>query len=237
MIVTPAIDLRDGRCVQLVGGSYDHQVIGLDDPVGVAASWETQGFAALHVVDLDAATGVGSNSEIINLILKLRTADIQVGGGVRSTDRVERLLFEGADRVVVGTRALQDRPWLEEIVAQFPHRIVVAADVRERSLVTHGWKETAKTNLRDELEALNELPLAAILVTAVHKEGLMTGPDIDLMTEVVELSQFPVQAAGGIASITDIRALSEIGVSTAIVGMAVYTGAITASQVEEAFAS
>jgi phosphoribosylformimino-5-aminoimidazole carboxamide ribotide isomerase len=220
VIVTPAIDLRSGRCVQLIGGSYDRQVIDIDDPQGVARSWETKGFATLHVVDLDAATGVGSNSEIVESILASGLAETQVGGGIRSTVRVDQMIDAGADRVVLGTRALRDRVWLEKVTARYPDRVIVAADICDGKLVTHGWKKSVTKDFQEELTSLNDLPLAALLVTAVHKEGLMNGPDLPLMTEVVKLSHFPVQAAGGIASIADIRALAEIGVSTVIVGMA-----------------
>ncbi len=237
MIVIPAVDLRDGRCVQLVGGSYDRQMIDIEDPVTVARSWENQGFNALHVVDLDAATGVGFNTQIVESILASTAGVIQVGGGIRSTGRVQDVFVAGATRVVIGTRAVRDTGWLREIATQYPDRVIVAMDVRDRSIVTHGWKETASSSLQAQLEAMGDLPLAALLVTAVHREGLMQGPDLPLMREVVRLSAFPVQAAGGITSVADIRALADVGVSASILGMALYTGAITATEIQEVFGS
>ncbi len=237
MIVIPAVDLRNGRCVQLVGGSYDRQTIDIEDPVAVALDWERQGFASLHVVDLDAATGAGSNTEVVKSILASATAEIQVGGGVRSTDGVEDVLAAGAARVVVGTRAVTDPEWLAEICASYPHRVVVAMDIRDRSIVTHGWKETIRRSLHDQMAVMGGMPLAALIVTAVHKEGLMKGPDVSLMREVVQLSSCPVQAAGGITSVADIRALADIGVSASILGMALYTGALTAGEIQEVFVS
>lgn len=233
MIVTPAIDLRGGRCVQLVGGSYDRQMVELDDPVAVAARWEADGFSTLHVVDLDGATGRGSNEGIVARILGLTRVDVQVGGGLRSTTAVERMISAGASRVIVGTRALEDRAWLEELSAKYPERVVVAADIRDRAVVTHGWKEQRARNLHDEIAALNDLPLAALLVTAVHREGLMNGPDLSLVRETVEISSFPIQASGGVGGIEDLCALAELGVSATIVGMALYTGALSATEIQK----
>ena len=233
MIVTPAVDLRNGRCVQLVGGAYDQQMVELDDPVGVAARWESDGFDTLHVVDLDAATNRGSNAEVVERILDSASADVQVGGGLRSTESVDRMISAGAARVVLGTRALEDRAWLENVVSAYPEQVVVAADTQGSAIVTHGWVKRSAKSLEAEISALNDLPLAGLLVTAVHKEGLMNGPDLDLMREVVALSDHPVQASGGIATIDDIRSLAELGISSAIVGMALYTGALSAAQIHE----
>ena len=233
MIVTPAVDLRNGRCVQLVGGSYAQQMIELDDPLGVAARWESDGFGTLHVVDLDAATNRGSNAELVERILDAARADVQVGGGLRSTESVDRMISAGAARVVLGTRALEDRAWLENVVSAYPEQVVVAADTQGFTIVTHGWAKRSARSLEAEISALNDLPLAGLLVTAVHKEGLMNGPDLDLMREVVALSDHPVQASGGIATIDDIRSLAELGISSAIVGMALYTGALSAARIHE----
>ena len=233
MIVIPAIDLRGGRCVQLVGGSYDRQMIELDDPFAVAQKWKYYGFDALHIVDLDAATGRGSNSKTMEKLFSCGIRNVQVGGGIRSADSIVRMIDLGATRVVLGTRALTDRAWLEEMATEFPGSIIVAADVRGRSPVTHGWSETIRSDVAELVAELDDLPLAGVLVTAVHKEGLMEGPDLDLMRELVKASRFPIQASGGIASMDDISALSEIGVSAAIVGMALYTGRLTAALIEE----
>jgi phosphoribosylformimino-5-aminoimidazole carboxamide ribotide isomerase len=235
MIVTPAVDLRNGRCVQLVGGSYDQQMIELDDPVGIAARWESDGFGTLHVVDLDAATNRGSNAELVERILDAARVDVQVGGGIRSTELVDRMISAGATRVVLGTRALEDRAWLESVVSAYPQQVVVAADTQGSAIVTHGWVKRSAMSLEAEISALNDLPIAGLLVTAVHKEGLMKGPDLELMREIVALSDHPVQASGGIATIDDIRLLAKLGVSSAIVGMALYTGALSAAQIQKEF--
>lgn len=235
MIVIPAVDLRDGRCVQLVGGSYDREMVSLDDPLAAAERWNAEGFTVLHVVDLDAATGRGSNAAIVEQIIESVDAAVQVGGGIRSADQVARLLSIGAARVIVGTRALEDRQWLEQIAALNPERIIVAMDVRDESVVTDGWQKARNTDIAAEISSLNDLPLGGLLITAVHREGQMQGPDVSLIKEVTKLSSLPIQASGGIASITDLRNVSEAGASAAIIGMALYTGALTAAQIKEEY--
>jgi phosphoribosylformimino-5-aminoimidazole carboxamide ribotide isomerase len=235
MIAVPAVDLRGGACVQLVGGSYDAERVRLDDPVGIAQDWEELGFPQLHVVDLDGATGRGSNADVVRAILAETQLDVQVGGGVRDTDAVERLLGDGARRVVVGTKAIEDLYWLDEVSHQFPGEVMVAADVRERRVVTHGWERTLPWNVLDLIEELNAFPLGGILVTAVHREGRLQGTDLPLMEDAAETSSVPVYASGGVATINDLRALADRGVAAAVVGMALYTGALDPRQVVEEF--
>ncbi|HEX6631081.1 MAG TPA: 1-(5-phosphoribosyl)-5-[(5-phosphoribosylamino)methylideneamino] imidazole-4-carboxamide isomerase [Gemmatimonadaceae bacterium] len=237
MIAIPAIDLRDGACVQLVGGAYDAERVRLDDPLAVARDWARAGFRQLHVVDLDAATGRGSNAALIEELLRELPLEVQVGGGVRSAERVEALLEQGAARVVVGTRALEEPDWLAELARDFPGVLVVAADVRGRRVTTRGWARTLPRDILDTVETLGELPLAAVMVTAVHKEGRMEGPDYFLMEDVVDASRLPVYASGGIAGPRDLRELAERGVAAAVLGMALYTGALDARLVAGEFAA
>lgn len=236
MIAIPAVDLREGACVQLVGGEYTNERIRLADPVAVARDWARYGFRRLHVVDLDAATGRGSNGDIVAELMRDTAAELQVGGGVRSTEQVDDLLGSGARAVVVGTRALEDADWLARLATTYPNEIIVAADVRDRRVVTRGWTRTLPRDIVDVTEELSTLPLAGLLVTAVHREGRMQGADLFLMEDVVEAAPFPVYASGGIASSNDLRALADRGVSAAIVGMALYTGALDPWQTAEEFA-
>ncbi|MFN9577616.1 MAG: HisA/HisF-related TIM barrel protein [Gemmatimonadota bacterium] len=229
MIVLPAVDLREGRCVQLVGGDYAKEAVRLEDPLAVARDWWRRGFGWLHVVDLDAATGRGSNTDLVTELLREAArhgASVQVGGGVRSLERIETLLDDGAARVGVGTRALEDADFLREAAEAFPGQLVVAADVRERQVVTRGWDTTLARDVLDVIEALGEHPLAGVLVTAVHKEGQMQGPDLRLMEAVAEACVWPVFASGGVGGIGDLRALAETGVAGCVVGMALYTDAL-----------
>jgi phosphoribosylformimino-5-aminoimidazole carboxamide ribotide isomerase len=235
MIAIPAVDLRGGKCVQLVGGDYDAEKVRLDDPASVARDWVREGFNRLHVVDFDAATGRGRNDEVIREILRTAGVPVQVGGGVRDESRIERLLDDGAEFVVVGTRAVEDEDWRRDMANQFPGRLIIAADVRERYVVTKGWAETSRINVVDFVEELSALPLAGVLVTAVHLEGKMEGTDLPLMEDVAEASAWPVFASGGVSSLDDMRALEHRGLSGAVLGMALYTGAIDPRRLAEEF--
>jgi phosphoribosylformimino-5-aminoimidazole carboxamide ribotide isomerase len=236
VLVIPAVDLREGKCVQLVGGSYQDERIRFDNPLEIAHGWVRLGFQRLHVVDLDAATGRGRNTEIVHEILHDVDADIQVGGGVRQGEEIERLLGAGAAWVVVGTRALEEPSWLEGMAEAFPGQLIVAADVQRRRIVTRGWSQLLARDVLSVIEELNELPLAGVLVTAVHREGRLAGTDLFLMEDVTERSAHPVIASGGIATMNDLRQLAECGVAAAVIGMALYTGALDPRVLIEEFA-
>ena len=226
MIAIPAVDLRDGACVQLVGGSFAEERVRIENPVDVARSWDHYGFRRLHVVDLDAATGRGSNIAVVRSLLFDSGVPIQVGGGVRSSDLVEELLEAGAVSVIVGTRAIEEPEWLAELATRHPGEIIVACDVRERRVTTRGWTRTLPVDILDVVDELNSLPLAGLLVTAVHREGQMQGTDLPLMEDVAESSHFPVYASGGVATMQDMRALEHRGLAGVVIGMALYTGAL-----------
>jgi len=236
VIAIPAVDIRDGACVQLVGGSYDAERVRLDNPPGVAAQWEFAGFTQLHVVDLDAATGRGENTAVVREVLRVTSMQTQVGGGIRDADQIEALLQDGARRVVVGTRGIEDPDWLAEIADTYPGTVILAADVRDRRVVTRGWGRTSSRMVADVIGELNALPLAGFLITAVHKEGQMQGSDLPLMEDIVEGSDLPIYASGGVGTMDDLRALEQRGVAAVVIGMALYTGAIDPRAVAEEFA-
>lgn len=237
MIAIPAVDLREGACVQLVGGDYAAERVRLDDPVRVAAGWRDRGFRHLHVVDLDAALGRGDNAGTVSAILTLPGLAVSVGGGVRSADQVARLVETGADRVVVGTRAIEDPDWLAQVAARHPGRVVVAADVRGRQVVTRGWASGSGRAIGEILDRLGALPLAGVLVTAVHQEGRLAGPDLGLVAECLAGTTLPVIASGGITSLGDLRALDLAGAAAAVLGMALYTGTLDPDTVAREFAA
>jgi len=160
-----------------------------------------------------------------------------VGGGLRSSEAVSDILDDGARYAIVGTRALEDLEWLAELAHDNPGEIIVAADVRERRVTTRGWQRTLPRNVIDMVEEMNALPLAALLVTAVHREGQLQGTDLPLMEDVVEAADFPVYAAGGVSSVGDLHALQDRGVAGTVIGMALYTGAIDPRAIVEEFAA
>lgn len=235
MRVLPALDLREGACVQLVGGRYEDERIRLPDPLAIAAHWAASGLTHQHVVDLDAAMGRGSNSELIAELSKLPGLELQVGGGVRDEAAIERLLELGVARAVVGTRAVEDAAWLESVSAKFPQRLVVAADVRGTHVVTRGWTQTSALTIDVLLARLSLLPLAGVLVTAVHVEGQLQGIDAPLMKSVCSSTPTKVIASGGITTMEDLRVLSGLGAFAAVVGMALYTGRLEARALSQEF--
>jgi phosphoribosylformimino-5-aminoimidazole carboxamide ribotide isomerase len=237
VIAIPALDLREGQCVQLVGGSYEQERVRLPDPLQVAARWGGMGFKRLHVVDLDAATGRSSNRDGIRALLSQCKMEMQVGGGIRSEAQIAEWLLAGARAVIVGTKAMEDPAWLSEMADRYPLRLVVAADVRGRKVLSHGWQKLLPEEIGAVIVRLNELPLAGVLVTAVHKEGQMTGTDLGLMAEVAQASRHPVQASGGIATGDELRSLAEAGAAAAILGMALYTGALDGRAIAREFSS
>lgn len=237
MLAIPAIDPRDGHCVQLVGGDYEKEAVRLDDPVEVSRRWVAAGFTRLHVVDLDAATDRGGNDVAVRDLLRHASIPIQLGGGIRDEEAIATWLDEGAEWVVVGTRGIEDPTWLAARAAQHAGRIILAADVSGRRVVTRGWTAGSERDVLDVLAELEGLPLAGVLVTAVHKEGRLEGIDLPLMEDVASASSWPVIASGGITTLTDLRNLDDVGVSAAVLGMALYTGALDPRVVAEEFSA
>ena len=230
MIVAPAVDLRGGRCVQLVGGDPDAEAVSITDPAAVAERWRGLGFGTLHVVDLDAALGQGDNRALIRDLLARSEAEVQVGGGLRRGGDVLELLDAGASRVIVGTRAVRERDWLEALLGASPGRIVVAVDSRDGRILSHGWRNDAGYDLVPFLEGLCGLPLAGIFFTDVGVEGRMTGIDRAFAAEVVEASPCGVWASGGIATVDDLEFLERNGATGAVLGMSLYTGRLDAAE-------
>jgi phosphoribosylformimino-5-aminoimidazole carboxamide ribotide isomerase len=235
MIAIPAIDLRDGACVQLVGGDYQAERVRLPDPLAVADRWREAGFARLHVVDLDAATGRGDNWSVVERLLERAGMRVQLGGGMGDDARIARAFAAGADRVVVGTRAVSDSDWLGDVVGRHPGRVVVAADVRGREIVVRGWTGGSGLDVVDVARRTGELPLGGLLVTAVHREGQLAGPDLGLVGDVAGATPHPVIASGGIRSADDLRALERAGAAAAVIGMALYVGAMEPERIAREF--
>lgn len=233
MIAVPAVDVKGGRCVQLVGGRPDDERVSLPAPAAVARRWWNLGFRHLHVVDLDAALGTGDNAARIAEVVAATEAVVQVGGGIRDDDRADALLAAGPARIVVGTRAVDDRPWLEALADRHPDRVVVAADVRDGTVLRKGWTEGSGLEVGAFVRSLSDVPLAGVLCTDVGREGRLEGIDAGAMRGVIDASAHPVWISGGITTIDDLAALADAGAHGAVLGMALYTGTLRPTEVAE----
>jgi phosphoribosylformimino-5-aminoimidazole carboxamide ribotide isomerase len=235
MIAVPAVDLRQGKCVQLVGGRPEEEKLRLDNPSMVALRWWELGFHQLHVVDLDAAMGTGDNNMQVGEVVAGTPAESQVGGGVRDDDRADVIFATGAQRVVVGTKAVDDHVWLTRLAARYPGRVVVAADIRDGVVLRKGWTESTKLKVQTFLKRLEGLELAAVLCTDVEREGRMQGIDLHEMRAVIDGAPHPVMVSGGITSMYDLDALADAGAYAAVLGMALYTGRLDAQEVARTY--
>jgi phosphoribosylformimino-5-aminoimidazole carboxamide ribotide isomerase len=233
--VLAAIDLLDGRAVQLVQGDPRAMAFAENDPVRMAREWIEAGCPGLHVVDLGGALGRDRNRELAGRLLDASDVPVQIGGGVRVAADLERWLDAGAERVIVGTRAVTDPAWLARTAERFPDQLVVAADVRDGHVLVRGWQEESDLAIDTLLERLSPLPLAAVLVTDVNREGQLRGADIELFERAVGMSEHPLVAAGSITTLDDLRALETIGVDSAVLGMSLATGTITPEALQQEF--
>ena len=235
MHVIPAIDLKDGCAVRLVGVEHPHERFRLDDPRALARQWADIGFSRLHIVDLDAASGRGSNRQVLTTLLWDRSTSLQVAGGVRTDDDVADLLGAGADAVVVEAHAIEDRDWLDRVATDYPNRIILGTHVLGRVAMTRDRSARLASDVMQLVDDIATLPLAGLLVTALNREGTMRGTDLLLMEDVAAAAPFPVIAAGGVGCVADLHALEDRGVTAAVVGMALYTGALDPRRLADDF--
>jgi phosphoribosylformimino-5-aminoimidazole carboxamide ribotide isomerase len=230
VIVIPAIDLRGGRCVRLFRGDYEAETVYDEDPVEVAVRFQTEGARRLHVVDLDAARERGSNREIVRGICHAVAIPVQLGGGLRTIAAVEAAVEDGAARAILGTAAALDPGFVAEAVEHFPDHVLVAVDVKDGRVMTHGWQEQGP-RLEEAVPALTDAGAPRFLVTSVQKDGTMDGPDLELYARVLELTDRPVVASGGVRVADDVRALRDLGLEAVVVGKALYAGTMRLEEV------
>lgn len=232
MLILPAIDLRGGRCVRLRQGDYSQETVFGADPAAMAQRWVSQGATYLHLVDLDGAKqGHPVNAEIIRRIVAAAGVPCQLGGGLRSEDHIAAALEWGVDRVVLGTRALQDLGWLERVCGRFPGKIVLGLDVKNGLAATDGWLRMSEHSGLEVARRCASWPLAAIVYTDISRDGMLAGPNCDALAELVASVPLPVIASGGVSSADDIGRLAKLGLAGCIVGRALYEGRIDLASV------
>lgn len=240
MLVIPAIDLKDGRCVRLRQGDMAAETVYSDDVPAVARKWQQGGASVIHVVDLNGAVdGEPRNLPQIEAVMKTVSVKVQVGGGIRTIQIVRRYLNAGVSRVVLGTAALTDRAFLEQACKEFPRRILLGLDARDGKVAVKGWTAVSDTKAIDLLKEVSGLEIGAVIYTDISRDGMLSGPNIPALKEVVEFSSFPVIASGGITCVEDLRAVQSLGprIEGAIVGKALYDGKLDYSAAVKALGS
>jgi phosphoribosylformimino-5-aminoimidazole carboxamide ribotide isomerase len=232
-MVIPAVDVRGGKAVRLHRGKAGEETVYADDPAAVAERFGTQGAAWVHVVDLDAALESGENRTVIADVVARAGVQVQVGGGLRSITSIEQTLETGAARVILGTEAVGDPLFLQECVERFGDRVIVAVDCAEGRVRVRGWKEDAGP-IDVVMGSLEWARAPRYMVTGISRDGTMEGPDLELYRIVMDLTDKPVMAAGGIGRLDDLTVLAGVGVEAVVVGKALYEGKFTLPQALEA---
>lgn len=226
MIVLPSLELRNGACVHPANGSPAGRQPEIGDPITVARTWANTGFRCLHVTDIDAEYGSGSNTRVVEELIRDGALEIQAGGGLHSTDLVERLMDAGASRLIVGARALDEPEWLANLAELFPGSVVVATDVRDRRVTPRSRPRRLPVDVMDLADELSTLPLGGLLVGSAQSDAPRSALDLALLEDLAEQCDYPLMAAGGVADLNDLRALENRGVSAVILGHALYSGAV-----------
>jgi phosphoribosylformimino-5-aminoimidazole carboxamide ribotide isomerase len=227
--ILPSIDLRNGQVVRLKQGDYARQINYTVDPIETANSFREAGAAWMHIVDLDGAKeGRPVQTELIARMITASGLKVEVGGGIRSTDDIHRLLDAGAQRVVLGTKAMDDWAWFESQArqAEFANRLVLAVDAKEGVIAVKGWMESSGKLAVDVARQVSDWPLGAILYTDVAKDGMMTGPNYEQTRRLVEAGRVPVIASGGVGTIDHVREAKKTGAWGCIIGRSLYEGTV-----------
>ena len=230
----PAVDIKQGKAVRLKQGEISDKTV-YGSPVECALDFQNSGADWLHLVDLDAAFGVGSNSEIVLEVINSLNIKVELSGGIRTDESLAKALATNCDRIILGTAALEDPSWSSKVIKKYGEKIAVSLDVRGETLAARGWVREGG-NLYEAITRLASDGCAMFIVTDISKDGTLQGPNFELLEKVCKFSQVPVIASGGVSSLADLKSLismQDIGIKGAIVGKALYEGAFT---VEEALA-
>ncbi len=229
MTLIPAIDLKGGRCVRLTQGLMDSETVYADDPLSVARRWEAEGADRLHLVDLDGAVaGEAIHFDLIAALLKTVKVPAEVGGGIRRIDVIEKYLAVGASWVILGTSALQNFKMVQEAARAFPGKIIVGLDSKKGQVAIQGWTTLHVDGVMDVAKRVESAGVAGLILTDIEKDGMLAGPNFALFEAVVAAVKLPVIASGGITTLAHLSQLAKTpGIEGAIIGKALYTGAIS----------
>lgn len=227
MNIFPAVDIYDGKVVRLYKGNYDEMTVYGDSPLAVAKEFETAGAKFIHMVDLEGAKMGGvPNLSSVAAVAQQTSLFVEIGGGIRSMDVVDSYISAGVGRVIIGTAAVKDEPFLVEALKKYGDKIAVGADVKDGRIAIKGWLETSEYTLDAFLMRMVELGVKTVICTDISKDGAMSGTNLELYSSLAKKYPVDIVASGGVSSISDILALRDMGLYAAIVGKAYYTGAI-----------
>ncbi|MEU4378066.1 bifunctional 1-(5-phosphoribosyl)-5-((5-phosphoribosylamino)methylideneamino)imidazole-4-carboxamide isomerase/phosphoribosylanthranilate isomerase PriA [Micromonospora echinofusca] len=238
LTLLPAVDVADGQAVRLVQGAAGSETT-YGDPLEAALAWQRDGAEWIHLVDLDAAFGRGSNAHLLAEVVRQLDVKVELSGGIRDDESLHAALGTGAARVNIGTAALEDPVWCDRVCGEYGDRVAIGLDVRGRTLSARGWTRDGG-DLFEVLERLDKAGATRYVVTDITKDGTMRGPNLDLLREVCARTDAPVIASGGVSTLDDLRALATlepIGVEGVIAGKALYAGAFTVAQALETLAT
>jgi phosphoribosylformimino-5-aminoimidazole carboxamide ribotide isomerase len=230
MLIIPAIDLKEGKCVRLEQGLMDKATVYSEDPATTAKHWEDQGAELLHVVDLNGAfAGAPKNLDAIKAIRSAVAMPIEVGGGIRDMATIRKLISIGIDRIILGTAAIQKPDFVQAACAVFPGRIIVGIDATDGLVAIKGWAEVTKVHAIDLAKRMQEYGVIAVIYTDIKRDGMLTGPNIEATKALAESLRIPVIASGGVHTMKDIENLMAVrcnGVTGVITGKAIYSGSL-----------
>ncbi|PET58421.1 1-(5-phosphoribosyl)-5-[(5-phosphoribosylamino)methylideneamino]imidazole-4-carboxamide isomerase [Bacillus sp. AFS001701] len=231
MILFPAIDLKDGKCVRLKQGDFNDVKVYSENPLTVAKQFEQEGATFIHVVDLDGArTGNGVNKEIIKKIVEETNLYVQVGGGIRTLESINEWIRCGVKRVILGTIALENQEFVKEAIKLYGERIAVGVDARDSKVATHGWETLTNMDSLTFCNKLRGIGVKTIIYTDISKDGMLSGPNIEVYKKLINLEVVRIIASGGIGSLQDLKELVEIGAYGVITGKAIYEGKFTVKE-------
>ena len=227
MLIFPAIDIREGRVVRLTEGDFDRMTVYGDDPLGAAAGFRAAGAEWLHVVDLDGAReGEKKNFRVIERLARESGLKLEVGGGIRDEDSARRYLDAGAERVILGSAAVEDPELLEALSRRFPGRVAAGVDARDGFIAIHGWRTLTQIPALDFARGLPARGVDTVIYTDISRDGMLAGPNFSAYAPLAEIPGLRVVASGGVTSVADVERLAALGLYAAIVGKAVYDGKI-----------
>jgi phosphoribosylformimino-5-aminoimidazole carboxamide ribotide isomerase len=235
MIVIPAVDILDGKCVRLLQGDPKKSKVYYENPVEAAKLLEEQGAELIHLIDLDAALGSGQNMKTIKSLLKNISVKVQIGGGIRALEKADALLKFGAYRIIFGTAAVENPSLVKEAVRQNgSESVAVAIDEKDGKVAVHGWKNRSEIDYLDFGRSFEEMGVGALIFTPISVDGTLKGPRIEKTVKLVDTVKVPVIASGGVANVEDLVALTETGVDGVVVGTALYEKKFTLKEALEA---